>query len=148
MATLHLICGLPCSGKTTLGKRLERELPALRLCPDEWMYRIVGDGYDQKRRDAVEAEQWNIAARALSLGVNVILENGFWERSERNTYRERAKSLGVPVKLHYLDVPLDELKRRLAKRNASLPPDTFHVSETDLVKWAQRFDVPTAEEMK
>lgn len=148
MATLHLICGLPCSGKTTLGKRLERELPALRLCPDEWMYRIVGDGYDQKRREAVEAEQWNVAARALALGINVILENGFWERSERNTYRERAKSLGVLVKLHYLDVPLDELKRRLTKRNAALPPDTFHVSETDLIKWASRFDVPTAEELR
>ena len=148
MPTLHLICGLPCSGKTTLGKRLEQELPALRLCPDEWMYRIVSDGYDQKRRDAVEAEQWNVAARALALGVNVILENGFWERSERDQYRARAKAIGMQTKLHYLEVPMEELKRRLAKRNAAMPPDTFHVSEADLVKWAARFDVPTEEELK
>ena len=143
-----MICGLPCSGKTILGKRLEQELPALRLCPDEWMYRIVGDGYDQRRRDAVDAEQWNVAARALALGVNVILENGFWLRRERDDYRARALAIGVKTKLHYLDVRLDELKTRLAKRNAALPPDTFHVSEADLVKWAARFDVPTAEELK
>lgn len=101
------------------------------------MYRIVGDGYDQARRDAVEAVQREIAARALSLGVNVILENGFWSRSERDSYRARATAIGVQTKLHYLDVPLEELKRRLAKRNVALPPDTFHVSEDDLVKWAR-----------
>ena len=65
MATLHLICGLPCSGKTTLAKRLEQELPALRLAPDEWMARIVGDGHNEEKREAVEAVQWEIAERAL-----------------------------------------------------------------------------------
>src|SRR5258708_5633784 len=73
MATLHLICGLPGSGKTTLAKQLERDLPALRLAPDEWMARIVGDGFDDAKRAAVEAVQWEIAARALSLGINVSL---------------------------------------------------------------------------
>ena len=33
MPMLHLICGLPCAGKTTLAKQLERDVPALRLCP-------------------------------------------------------------------------------------------------------------------
>ena len=36
MATLHLMVGLPCSGKTTLAKQLEQERSALRLTPDEW----------------------------------------------------------------------------------------------------------------
>jgi hypothetical protein len=35
MATLHLMCGLPGSGKTTLAERIERESNALRLSP-EW----------------------------------------------------------------------------------------------------------------
>ena len=36
MATLYLICGLPCSGKSTLAKQLELELSALRLTPDQF----------------------------------------------------------------------------------------------------------------
>jgi|SRR5579862_120466 len=148
MPTLFLICGLPGSGKTTLAKRLERERPALRLTPDEWMARIVGDGNDGVKRAAVEKVQWEIAQRVLSLGVDAILESGFWARSERDEFRAQAAALGADTKLYYLDVPLDELKRRLTLRNAVLPPDTFHVNVADLDSWASGFEPPTLEELE
>ena len=81
--------------------------------------------------------QWEIAARVLSLGVNVILEFGFWSRRERDDFRSRAAALGSETKLHFLDVPRDELLRRLELRNAALPPDTFHVDDADLVAAGQ-----------
>lgn len=147
MPTLHLICGLPGSGKSTLAKRLERALPALRLTPDEWMARIVGDGYDEPKRAAVEAVQWEIAQRALTLGLDVVLENGFWTRSERDAFRARAAELGAQTKLHFLDAPIDELKRRLVLRNASLPPDTFPVAPHLIDEWARLFEPPTPDEL-
>src|SRR5277367_2554704 len=129
MATLFLICGLPGSGKTTLAKQLESEHDALRLTSDEWMARIVGSGGDEARRAAIELVQWEIAQRVLSLGVNVILESGFWARSERDELRARATELGADSKLFFLDVPREELAKRIAARNASLPPNTFSVDE-------------------
>ena len=145
--TLFLICGLPGSGKTTLAKQLEHEQMALRLTPDEWMARIVGEGYDEAKRAAVELLQWEIAQRVLRLGINVILESGFWSQSERNDFRARATALGAAVKLYYLNVPVDELKRRLTLRNAMLPPDTFHVDVDDLDLWASQFEPPTPDEL-
>lgn len=147
MATLHLVCGLPGSGKSTLARALERELPALRLTPDEWMARIVGDGFDESKRAAVEAAQWDIAARALALGVDVVLENGFWTRADRDDYRARASALGADVRLHYLDVPLEQLVRRLEARNANLPPDTFAIPIDDLRRWHACFEAPRADEL-
>ena len=112
------------------------------------MKRIVGSGDDESGRAAIEEVQWEIAQRALTLGVNVILESGFWARSERDAFRARAAELGADTKLHFLDVPRDELAARLARRNAALPSDTFHVNESDLDEWIQLFERPTPEELQ
>jgi predicted kinase len=149
MTTLFLICGLPGSGKSTLAKRIERERPALRLTPDEWMERIVGTGYDEGKRAAIESLQWDIAQRALALGVDVVLESGFWSRDERYRFRARAVELGADSKLIFLDVPLEELRRRLATRNETLPADSnFRVDLGQLDIWTSMFERPTPDELE
>jgi predicted kinase len=147
MPTLYLICGLPGSGKTTLAKEIEREKSALRLTPDEWMHRLFGDGFNEEARLKVETIQWKTAERALKLGMNVVLDFGFWGRAERDGFRAKAAALGAKTELRFLDVALDELKRRLALRNADLPPDTFPVTEKDLDDWSKLFERPSPEEL-
>jgi predicted kinase len=146
MATLFMICGLPGSGKSTLARQLAREHRALRLVPDEWMARIVGDGHDEQKRTAIEAIQWELAQSVLVLGVDVILENGFWSRGERDDYRARAAELGITVELYFLDVCSAELVRRLVARNAALPRGTFRVEPEQLDAWARAFEPPAADE--
>ena len=83
----------------------------------------------------------------LSLGVNVILEFGFWSRRERDDFRSRAAALGSETKLYFLDVLRDELLRRLELRNAALPPDTFHVDFAQFDLWLNGFESPTPDEL-
>jgi predicted kinase len=109
----------------------------------------LGDTAELHRlRDPVEAIQWRLAQRALALGLDVILEWGFWSRQERLYYRAEAEALGAKVELHYLDVPLDELWARLSRRNANLPPGTFPVTREQLELFDSWFERPTAEELK
>jgi predicted kinase len=152
MATLFLMCGLPGSGKTTLAKRLERERDALRLTPDEWIARLFGPTLTPPAldwcRDPVESVQWEVAERALRLGVNVVLDFGFWSHAEREEFRARAAALGAGSEVHFLDVPREELSARLAARNAEPPPGTFRVSEAQLDAWWKVFEAPTADELR
>jgi predicted kinase len=151
MATLHLMVGLPCSGKTTLAQQLEQELPALRLTPDEWQIPLFGQDAEEPEHDArhslIEALLWNIASRALELGTNAILDYGFWAREEREDYRLRAQQLGAGSEVHYLDVPADELLRRLAQRNSQPSQKSFLIAEEAMKPWIAFFQKPTADEL-
>ncbi|HMF88378.1 MAG TPA: AAA family ATPase [Gemmatimonadaceae bacterium] len=150
--TLHLIVGLPGAGKTTLARRLEGELPALRLTPDEWIGPLYGERLTQPEldavRDPVENVQWGVAARALSLGASVVLDFGFWTRAERESFRERAATLGARSQVHGLVVAKDELWARLDRRNKDLPPHTFHITREQLDAWWALFEPPDDEELR
>jgi predicted kinase len=144
---LILICGLPGAGKTTLAKRLEDELRAVRLCPDEWKHDLGVDYYDEEMRVRLEHRLWRLGQELLGLGQSVILENGFWAREERDELRLAARTLGVAVELHYLEAPVDELWRRLEIRNELALPGTVPIKREDLNKWAQQFEAPNAAEL-
>ena len=46
-----MLSGLPGAGKTTLAKQLENSVPALRLCPDEWVITVIADINNLPERD-------------------------------------------------------------------------------------------------
>jgi predicted kinase len=152
IATLHLICGLPCSGKTILARQLEHERSALRLTPDEWITRLFGTTLSVEAldaaRDPVEGALWDLAARVLELGVDVILDFGFWSRSEREVFRARAARLGARSELHFTDASEEQLLARLAVRNAQLPPGTFWIEEARMREWIRCFEAPGQDELQ
>lgn len=140
---LIILCGLPGSGKTTLGKSLEARLRAIRFAPDEWMKALGVDLYDEDRRAKIEELQWVFAQRLLTLGITVIIEWGTWGRSERDRLRTAARAIGAAVELQYLDAPVNVLFERIQRRGMENPPITGEA----LSRWQQAFQPPTTEEM-
>lgn len=147
--TLYLMVGLPGSGKTTRARAIEEAEGALRLTPDDWLLALYGADLDRPRRDAVrdpiEALQWTVARRALALGCNVVLDWGFWSRTEREEYRARAAAMGARARLVFLDAPLDELWSRIAVR-AQSARGTLAITRAELDRWAALFEPPGADE--
>lgn len=144
---LILTCGLPGAGKTTLARQLAANRNALRLTTDEWLIALGSNPWDEPTRVGLELELWHLAHEALRLGVSVVLDFGLWARIERDEFRTAARALGVGVELHYLDVPTDELWRRIEARNSEPPWDSYPISRAHLEEWAASFQPPDAAEL-
>jgi predicted kinase len=143
---LVLMCGLPGSGKTTEGRRLAETLGAVRLSPDEWLAGLGIDLWDEGARARLERVLWDLAQEMLCLGQSVILESGFWLRSDRDEKRTHARAVRAGVELRYLGVPLEELSRRLESRSAS-EVGAARISRSDLERFAASFQPPDADEL-
>ena len=151
MTTLHLMVGLPCSGKTTLAKQLEIESGALRLTPDEWHRILYGQDsthpQHDERHEKIEALQWEVAASALRSGLDVILDFGLWSKLERNDFKQRAATLGAATVIHFLDVPFEELLTRLSIRNQLDPNDVTIIPTSMMSIYLSNFEEPDPDEL-
>jgi predicted kinase len=136
------VCGLPGSGKTTLAKKLQSQLGAVRFCPDEWMAELTIDIYDEDARARIEALQWKIAKQLLKIGIIVIIEWGTWAQCERDTLRLEARELGAAVELHTLTASPEALFERIQLRGMESPP----IDWERLMSWCDLFQEPSAEE--
>ena len=110
-------------GKTTFAKQLERNLPAIRFTHDEWMVSFYGSNppahlfpaYSGKVTEQISL----LGPRCLELGMDVVLDLGFWIRQERDEARATAENIGASVVIR----PGRAAPERLTVRNQSLDGD-------------------------
>lgn len=141
---LVLLCGLPASGKTELARELAHAYRAVRFDPDEWELALEVDPFDAGFQARLEAKFWELTERLLVLGTSVILEWGFWARSQRDEKREAARALGAAVELRFLDAPYEELVRRVAARHDA---GGLAITEGHMERYRGMFQPPTDDEL-
>ncbi len=124
MAVVHLIHGFLGVGKTTYARRLERERLAVLFTHDEWMARLYGvdspAALFAERAVRVTALMEVVWTRCIALGVDVVLDSGFWSRAERDRLRALVPELGGEMRLYRLCCPDDVARERIARRNLDL----------------------------
>jgi predicted kinase len=136
---------MPGAGKTTLAKKLSEEMPGVRFCPDEWMQDLGVSLWDRPFRDNLEVRFWKLSQELLMRGQTVILEYGFWAKSERDEKLHDARALGVNIELHYLNIPTEELRTRLEKRGME-GDDVILAGKLD--EYLKQFEPPSESELK
>ena len=149
MARAILICGMICSGKSTLAKAIASKENAIILSNDE-LTKVLGDDLGE-RHDAVAARtQGYLRQKAIELvrlGINVILEWGFWRATDRAAISRYLTEAGVPFEWHFMDVSPEQLRRNVERRNANPLPSDYRVDEGLLNKCLSAFEPPSPDEM-
>lgn len=95
----------------------------------------------------VEQHLWCLAQETLAAGLSVVIDFGLWVRVERDEMRLTARALAVRVELHYLEVDIDELWRRVDERNSRAPWDAAPITRSDMEEWAALFEAPEESEL-
>jgi len=129
MATIHMICGPVGAGKTTYAVALAKKLGAVRFSIDDWISTLFFPdkpdplSYDWAVARAVrcEARIMAVSRDVLDLGLDVIWDMGFMERSQRDRIFADAARMPHGARVHALDAPADERRARVMQRNVEKP---------------------------
>lgn len=154
MATLHLISGLPCSGKSTYSNALRGDSHAVLFSLDRWLilafgqYSLESVGHTEHTRRVLACREliWDSASELLRRSTDVILDDGFFFREHRVRHVELSRALGARTKIHFLDTDLATILPRLRDRNSNLPRFNFYIDPDTLVGFVGLLERPAADE--
>ena len=116
MPKVYLICGKICSGKSTYAEQLRIQNNAVLLSTDEITLALFGQHCGDKHDDYVERTQnylFNKSLELIEVGINVILDWGFWLKEERDYAREFYNSRNIECEFHYIDISNETWQTRL-----------------------------------
>ena len=153
MAKIILVCGKICSGKTTYAKRLAEEQKAVLLSVDEITLALFGQHIGEKHDEMVKKTEKYLFVKAIeiiAIGIDVILDWGFWTIEERKYATRFFKERDINIEWHYIDVSDKIWRRNLKTRNDRITDgqDVFYYIDDNIAaKFKRLFEVPNRDEI-
>lgn len=149
----YLICGAICTGKTHLAKQLSSAKNAVLLSCDEiendLFQKNLGTAHDEMAH-RIHSYLLKKAAEIIQHGTGVILDWGFWRKSDREQVSNYFKSLNIPYEWHYMDTSPEQRSINIQTRNQAVQSGESHDYYADsglLQKCDTLFEPPSREEI-
>lgn len=144
MSTIHLLHGLPGTGKTTFARRLAADTGAVRLNHDEWMTALYGHNPPAEHfadyHDRILALIWQMTAEFVARDIDVILDHGFWTRASRDQARAKAAELSAACRLYALVCPPAVADARVLQRSTELKSGVLDINQAALDIFRTRYE--------
>ncbi len=149
-SVVYLICGFIGAGKTSFAKKLEESTGAVRITKDEWSIRLMGndptiDGYEAWDHK-ISGLSRDVAFYLAEKGIEVIIDEGFWAKEERDEMKRIIDAIGAKAVLYYVDTPIETIRDRVARRNDDHTNDSFKISRELLDDYLRYWQPPGEDE--
>ena len=130
----YVICGFIGAGKTTFARKLEKETGAIRVTKDEWIIKIFGNKITLDNNFEVYDKNitklaTDIAFKILKAGKDVIIDEGFWVKSQRDNIKKKILQVGAKPIFYYIESSVEKMKERVINRSKNPTKDSFEISE-------------------
>lgn len=145
---LYILCGLPGAGKTTYAQKLSEQTGAEVFSLDNLVDEKYGDMHKCElgvREFAVKYEILPEIEGLLQSDKSVILDFGFYKKSERDRYRKLAELLTTESETHHVTAKYETLLARVEKRNEE-DDNVHHIDKEILDVLISRFEEPQNDE--
>lgn len=147
----YVICGFIGAGKTTFARKLEKKTEAVRITKDEWIIKIFGNKITLDKKFEVFDKNitelaTDIAFRILRSGKDVIIDEGFWVRSQRDDIKKKILGVGAKPIFYYVEYSVEKMRERVINRSKYPSIDSFEISEEMFDKYLKYWEPPTKEE--
>lgn len=153
MAKVIMICGKISSGKSTYAEEIRIKNNAVVLSVDEIMLTIFGQHAGDNHDDYAKNTQkylFDKSVELIEIGVNVILDWGFWTKEARRFVRAFYSTQNITCEFHYMDISDEVWKQRLEYRNKLVlagETEAYFVDDTLAKKFDSIFEMPDKDEI-
>ena len=149
-ARLFIMCGLPCSGKTTYANKLGEDKNATVFSLDKLVLSLFyeEDTFETHRKYVQRIEEvfFPIVKDLLRKSHSVVMDFPGHTLSERNKLRQIGQSVGSQTNLYYLKASLETITARVQKRNASPSNGEYKIPEWLFKIILDKFEEPSSNE--
>lgn len=148
------ICGKIASGKTYYANTIKEKENAVILNTDELTYSMFDNKQGEKYTELANRANDYLLKKSVEIakaGCNVILDWGFWKRSDREYTTEYFESSNINVEWHYIDIDdlswEENIKERNKKIDEGLNVTDFYVTDGLRKKLLGNWETPNKEEI-
>lgn len=125
MKTIHMLKGLPASGKSTLALEMVKEEKVKRISKDDLRAMLHGGEYSPETEVFVLDVRNAIAKLAIHKGFDVVVDDTNLNPTHQEQLHFLADALGCRFDVIEMDTPLEECVRRDKERSKPVGEDVI-----------------------
>jgi predicted kinase len=148
MAKVYILTGKIASGKTSWVSEQKKRRQLMLLSCDDMMLKLfsgcLGERHSETERRCLNF-LFGQAVQLCELGIDVVLDSGFWTKESRKTAKDFFAGKGIETRVYYFKIPEEIRVERLEKRNALLAGSTkreFIIDKRLLESLDKKFEEP------